>query len=537
MIAALASSISGLCLAGVIFLINQAIQTGMADAYTLTWQFLTLLAIYLATSILGAWLITLLSQLVVQNMRLTLSDKILKASFHKLEYQTKRLFTILTDDIKTVSNIVNKLPTILTDVATVVGCFAYMAMISWQLFGMFMIVFVVVLILYALPQHSYGERMRFARDHQSVLFGYFEGLIYGLKELTINKDFRDLYTNKIIKPVTEEQKNHQVVGKTIVEIFSRWGELMLLLGMGVILVVIKETGITNFEAMGQFLTVTLFTISPLLRITRTLPDITLLNIALEQIEKAGLDLEKEKVPTIESTSAQMFPVSPDKSLITLRDVTYSYFHADEEKFFKLGPINLEIQKGTITFIIGGNGSGKSTLAKVMCGLYPPESGEVFGYGKKVEPANVEYYRNQFNAIFSDFYLFEDVLHIPQAVIDERAEEYLKLLELDKRVRIENQKLTTTNLSTGQRKRLSLLLSYLEDKPIYLFDEWAAGLDPYYKRIFYHKLLPDLKARGKTVIAITHDETYFKSADTILMLKDGRLVESHLLHEQLAEFFS
>ena len=534
--AALSSALSGLSFVWVIRLINKAIDTEMADPLDLGWKFGVAITVYAGTSILGAYLITLLSQSVIQDMRMTLSEKILKASFHKLEYQSKRLFTILTDDINTISSIINKMPTFLTDFATILGCFGYMLIISWQLFGLFMVVFLIAFFLYRLPLNSYAERIRKARNHQNILFGYFEGLIYGLKELSINKKFRKLYTREIIFPLTEEQKMHQVVGKTTVEIFSRWGEIILLLGIGAILYIISQTGITTYDTLIEFILVTVFAISPLSRVTRIMPDRERINIAMEQIENAGLDLERDQVISLEEDNSKVFPKT-DSPIISLKDVTYSYFHADEEKFFTLGPINLDIKKGDITFLIGGNGSGKSTLAKVLCGLYPPETGEVYCYGKKIAPENVENFRDQFNTIFADFYLFKEVIHIDQSVIDEKAQEYLKLLELDKKVKIEDKKLTTTNLSTGQRKRLALLISYLEDKPIYLFDEWAAGLDPYYKKVFYKKLLPDLKANGKTVFAITHDESYFDCADTVLMLKDGQLLDQHLLHDQLIEFFN
>lgn len=535
-IAAVASFISGASLTAIIYLINEAIKTQMENSTMLIWKFSGVLVVYVVTSILGAYLITLLSQTVIQGMRLTISNKILKASFHKLEYQSKRLFTILTDDINTISAIIIKLPAIFTAFATVLGCFGYMLIISWPLFALFMVIFLLAFILYRLPLNSYAERMRKTRNHQNTLFGYFEGLIFGLKELSINKKFRSLYTKEIIEPLTELQKKDMVIGKTTVEIFSRWGEVILFLGIGGILLLIKETGITTYDVMVQFLTVTVFTIAPLSRMTRVLPDFKRINIALEQIDSAGLDLEKEKVVFLEQDNTKVFPTDEAHPIISLKNVTYSYYHAEEEKFFKLGPINLDIKKGQITFLIGGNGSGKSTLAKVLCGLYPPEDGEVYHFGKKVEPANVENFRDQFNAIFADFYLFDELIHISQEVIDEKADEYLRLLELDKKVEIKNRKLTTTNLSTGQRKRLALLVSYLEDKPIYLFDEWAAGLDPYYKKIFYKKLIPDLKARGKTVFAITHDESYFDCADEVIMLKEGQLLESHLLHDQLQEFF-
>lgn len=535
--AALSSAISGGAFVWIIKLINQAIDTQMADKTHLITYFLIAIGIYAATSIYGAYQIALLSQTVIKDMRITLSNKILQASFHKLEFQSKRLFTILTDDINTISAIINKMPTFLTDFATIIGCFVYMLIISWQLFSLFMVIFFIAFVLYRLPLNAYAERLRIARNHQNVLFGYFEGLIYGLKELSINKKFRSLYTKEIIEPLTEEQKMHQVIGKTTVEIFSRWGEIILLLGVGAILYIISQTGFTTYDVLMEFILVTVFSISPLSRVTRVLPDQQRINIALEQIESAGLDLDNDKTISLEEENSNVFPTSDTAPFISLKNVTYSYYQVDEDEIFTLGPVNLDIQKGSVTFLIGGNGSGKSTLAKILCGLYPPQQGELSCFGKKVDESNVENFRDQFNTIFADFYLFQEIIHIPQEVIDSKAAEYLKLLELDKKVQIVDKKLTTTSLSTGQRKRLALLVSYLEDKPIYLFDEWAAGLDPYYKKVFYKKLIPDLKAQGKTIFAITHDETYFDCADKIIMLKEGKLLDSQLLHDQLQEFFN
>ena len=89
--------------------------------------------------------------------------------------------------------------------------------------------------------------------------------------------------------------------------------------------------------------------------------------------------------------------------------------------------------------------------------------------------------------------------------------------------------STTRLSRGQRKRLALVTAYLEDRPIYLFDEWAADQDPLFRRVFYQRLLPELKRRGKTVVAVTHDDRYFDAADQLIKLEEGKVVKT-LRHE-------
>src|SRR5688500_3979755 len=189
----------------------------------------------------------------------------------------------------------------------------------------------------------------------------------------------------------------------------------------------------------------------------------------------------------------------------------------------LGSTDASLQPGEVVFIAGGNGSGKSTLAKIITGLYPPESGEIRLDGRVVNDTNRDEYRQLFSAVFSDFYLFDDLLGLEKPNLDAQARGYLEQLHLEHKVKVVDGKFSTTALSQGQRKRLALLTAYLEDRPIYLFDEWASDQDPMFKEIFYTRILPDLKACRKTVIAITHDDKYFDLADRLLKLDSGKLV--------------
>ena len=152
----------------------------------------------------------------------------------------------------------------------------------------------------------------------------------------------------------------------------------------------------------------------------------------------------------------------------------------------------------------------------------PEAGEIRLDGEPVTNQNRDAYRQLFSAVFADFFIFDNLLGLEGADLDSRARGYLEQLHLKHTVRVTNGTLSTTAVSQGQRKRLALLTAYLEDRPFYLFDEWASDQDPHFKNLFYTKLLPDLKARGKTVLVITHDDQYFDQADRVIKLDYGKL---------------
>jgi putative ATP-binding cassette transporter len=182
----------------------------------------------------------------------------------------------------------------------------------------------------------------------------------------------------------------------------------------------------------------------------------------------------------------------------------------------------------LVFIMGGNGRGKSTLAKLITGLYIPESGKFFLDDQPITYKNREWDRQHFSAIYSDFYLFERLVGMTNHDLDKQAAEYWREFHLENKVQVKDGVLLTTALSQGQRKRLALLTAYLEDRPIYLFDEWASDQDPFFRDIFYKQLLPELKRRGKTVFVISHDDRYFDIADRAIKLDYGKVEDYRLV---------
>ncbi|MDF5806426.1 ATP-binding cassette domain-containing protein [Pseudomonas aeruginosa] len=133
-------------------------------------------------------------------------------------------------------------------------------------------------------------------------------------------------------------------------------------------------------------------------------------------------------------------------------------------------------------MVGENGCGKTTLIKLLLGLYRPQSGEILLNGEPVSAETRDDYRQLFSTIFADYYLFDDLVQGKQASL-QNATQYLQRLEIAHKVSVMDGNFSTTDLSTGQRKRLALINAWLEERPVLVFDEWAADQDPAFRRVF------------------------------------------------------
>jgi putative pyoverdin transport system ATP-binding/permease protein len=262
----------------------------------------------------------------------------------------------------------------------------------------------------------------------------------------------------------------------------------------------------------------LYMMTPIWTLVGTVPTFMRGRVSLEKIKELGADLQ-----LLEASGGA--PMSPPvgQTEIELRGITYAYPRAPEEdRSFEFGPIDLSLSGGEIVFVTGGNGSGKSTLVKLLTGLYTPRSGEIRIGAEQVDEANRDWYREHFATVFADFHLFDRLYGLETKGREAEIEQLLRKLQISHKVRVQNGRFSTTALSSGQRRRLALLAAYLEDRPVYVFDEWAADQDPAYKAVFYEQVLPELKSRGKCVVVVTHDDRYFDCGDRVLALDGGRL---------------
>jgi putative ATP-binding cassette transporter len=523
-----AGIISGGCSTAIIAMINHILSVENPGSYQLIIAFAGLCLMTLLSSFLSGYLLIRLAQQSIIQMRMDLSKRILATSLRKLESTgSHRLLAALTDDVTTIMSAVSVSPMLIINLVIVLGCFGYMGFLSIKVLIVGIGFIVAAFLSYQLMMKFANKYLVSAREKQDKMYHHFNALTSGTKELKTNRKRRFSFIKEELEPTILGVYQSTVRGMTLYTFAGNWGQMLFLLFIGLVLFLGPYVSTLNFEiTVGYTLTI-LYMITPLITILNIMPNFGRANIALRKIDGLGLSLEDD-VPLEEPVEEKQF------QRLEFNQVTHQYYREKEELNFTLRIENLDISAGELIFLVGGNGSGKTTIAKLLTGLYLPDSGSVILNGEEVNEKNVDQYRQLFSVVFSDFYLFDNLLGMDNVKLEKEAQNYLELLQLDHKVKIQDGKLSTTKLSQGQRKRLALLTAYLEDRPIYVFDEWAADQDPVFKEIFYTKLLPDLQRRGKTIIVISHDDQYFYLAERVVKVDYGRIVSdtrTALLYEE------
>lgn len=462
-----------------------------------------------------------LSEVTLARLRLHLSRHFAEAPYRSIEARgSGRLLAVLTEDVNTVSEFFVTLPRFVMHGAVVLGCLGYLAWLSTQVFA-----FSLVVVLIGVLGHLQGARrarphLVRGREHEDRVYGHFRALFSGAKELKLNAARRREFLSDVLGTSVEQVRAEQTRGYGMHAASASWRIFLFYVVIGGVLFVLGDALGLEARVRSGYAIVFLYMMLPLHALVEASPEISRTRVALERINALGVadgsDAPAQK--TADALEGEAF-----RSL-RLSQVRYQHRHEGDDSLFELGPIELELRPGELVFLIGGNGSGKTTLAKLLTGLYEPSAGRVQLNDRPLEPGRLEGYRQLFSAVFADFHLFQTLLGLEGEALDARAQALLELLALGHKVTVTNGVFSSTELSRGQQKRLALVVATLEDRPVYVFDEWAADQDPAYKDVFYRRILPELKARGKSLFVITHDDRFFHLADRCLKLDSGTLRE-------------
>ncbi len=512
---------SGLINTAMLALINSSLH-GAQSTRGVLWSFIAFCVALPVVRFISEVLQVQLSTGALFDQRIRLSRRILDAPLRKLEeVGPHRLLVALTEDIATISGALTTLPLLCMHAAIVVGCLIYLGWLSeWMLLGVFGFMILAVLTYqFAMTRAQYYFKK--SRESWDLLFKDFRALTEGTKELKLHRARREAFLSTVLSVNAQTLRRHNIYANAIYNGARSWGQVLIFVFIGLLLFVLPGFSAISLQTRMSYTLIILYLMTPVEVILNSVPLLGRAKIAVQKVEDLGL-LLPSNVDSIHEKPRR--EVESKWQTLELTGVTHTYYRESEDDNFVLGPIDLSFNRGELVFLTGGNGSGKTTFAKLLTGLYMPESGEIRLDKDVVTDETRDDYRQNFSVVFSDFYLFETLLGLESNATDDRAQDYLQQLHLNHKVSVENGTFSTTSLSSGQRKRLALLTAYLEDRPFYVFDEWASDQDPVFKKIFYHQLLPELKSRNKTILVISHDEAYYHIADRVVKLNYG-VVES------------
>lgn len=520
--AVLVSIISGVSSTGLIAMVHHIWEGELFGSMPWAWTFMGVIILAVGSGVIGQVMVLDLAFRAVVDLRMELSGRILATPLrHIEELGAPRLYATLTEDVNTLARVLPAIPRVIIDLTTLVAGVAYMAWLSWKAFIIVVIFGVVGVLVHKVFLHRAMTHLREGRDVFDGVFHSFRALHDGVKQLKLNRQRRTTFMRDEMKSGLERLRVVALAGRTLLIGAESTTRLLFFVVLGVLVFIVPAIthADSNPEALTKltgYIIMSVYLYRPMGTLMAVVPEMGNALVALQKIEDIGL-APQSRVESVEDSTDPL-----EWETLELVGGKFSFTRGDDDREFTVGPIDLTFHPGEILFVIGGNGSGKTTLAKVLTSLYPLDEGELRLDGTVINEDNKERFRELFSVVFFDFHLFPNLMGTGAGDLDEQAGVYLRELRLAEKVSVEDGRLSTVELSQGQRRRLALLGAYLEDRPFYVFDEWAADQDPEFREVFYSKILPDLKRRGKTVFVITHDDRYLRYADRCLKLKDGQV---------------
>ncbi|WP_460115339.1 cyclic peptide export ABC transporter [Pseudomonas sp. H2_D02] len=512
--------LGGLSITALLATINDALNADAVPTPQVLMTFAGLCVAALLTSILSDIGTNHVGQNIIASLRKSLGQKVLLAPIEQIErFRSHRLIPILTHDVNTVSSFAFSFAPLAIAFTVTLGCLGYLAYLSLPMFALLLVALVIGTVIQYVARARGIRGFEAAREAEDALQKHYSAIAAGAKELRIHRPRRQRMFSQRIEATAEQICDTNIRAVNTFVVAKTFGSMLFFVVIGLVLALQSLWLGTDKAVLSGFVLVLLYMKGPLEYLVMTLPVISRANIAFKRIAELAEQFSSPEPHLL--LNDKSVPKSTIQQL-ELRDVHYAFPAVDGSQAFALGPVNLSIAQGDIVFIVGENGGGKTTLIKLLLGLYAPQGGEILLDGKPVSAAGRDDYRQLFTTIFADYYLFDELVQGDQQVPGD-ANRYLDRLEIGHKVCIRDGAFSTTDLSTGQRKRLALLNAWLEERPVLVFDEWAADQDPVFRRVFYTELLPELKALGKTIIVISHDDRYFDIADQLVRMQAGRVV--------------
>ncbi|MEM7585924.1 MAG: cyclic peptide export ABC transporter [Acidobacteriota bacterium] len=476
---------------------------------------------------------------IIHRARARISARMRRSELRHFEEVDKtKLFGVLASDTQMLTESAKTVIGSLSAIILLVFGLVYIAYLSMSAFWTLAGVLGVGVLWFLASERRVSQQFREMREVEDDYFSLLRQAADGFPELRINRQRRDDYYDNYLDATAQDARKRKVNVAYLGNTNRVFASSFLYIILAVIIFILPAFVEQGEDETLQIVSVILFLIGPIGEIVVAVPHLARAENIIKRLRNIESMLVNgaEGSATIEDEQQADEAGAEDTSnggagsdgvargfqSIGCEGLEFSYVDATGRPTFTVGPVDFELERGEVVFLVGGNGTGKTTLLKLLCGLYQPTEGTLMINGEQIYRSDLPRYRANFSIILQDYHLFDRLYGLPDFDM-RRVEELRRELLLEPVVDVSpDGRFSTLKLSTGQKKRLALLVSELEDRPILLFDEWAADQDPEHRRYFYNEYLPSLAARGKTVLAATHDDQYFGAADRVLRVSDGKL---------------
>ena len=517
------SGLGGISTAAILGAINSGLQNGS----TLWAATLFIVALFLFIKTQSYVTITTTAEIeaIIHKVRIRLMDQIRHSELLSIEdIGRARIVAAITSDTAVLTQASNMLAFTVQGAVLIVFVAIYVAFLSVAaILTTIVVVSIAAVIFHQKNRRLVSEKQR-AAAWERRLFDRLIDFLDGFKEVRLNSArSADLFADAVDVSRTAANIKINTQAETFRMIVTSQISMYVLLG-AVVFVAPQFSDTLGGAALTKTTTALMFIVGACFGLVQSIPILLNANASADRL----VQLEN----TLRATAAQPREIPTVKHFdkIEMRNISFRYVDKFSEAAFKIGPIDFTLQPGELVFITGGNGSGKSTFLRVLSGLYPADSGEIILNGRHIDNSTRDEYRALMSAIFFDYHLFRRLYGVPDPDPGE-VNRLLGLFRLSEKTGLVEGEFRTLELSGGQRRRLALIVSLLEKRPILLLDEWTAEQDPEFRRKFYDELLPDLMKAGATVVVITHDDRYLDELDLParrIRMDEGKIIEQRTI---------
>jgi len=520
------SALGGISTAAILAAINSGIQsTGEGHKIGL-WAatlFLVSLFLYIKTQFYVTITATAEIEAIIHKIRLRVMDIVRRSELLAMESIGRaRIVSAITSDTAVLTQASNTLCFTVQGVVLLFFVGFYVAYLSFAALAMAILVVAGAAIIFLVKNRHLIADKREAAEWERRLFDRLTDFLDGFKEVRLNRARSDdLFDDAV--DVSRAAANIKIrsQAETFKLIVTSQVSMYVLLG-AVVFVAPQFSETLGGQALAKTTTALMFVIGACFGLVQSIPIILIANAAADRIAQ----LESALRANVAVPDVRDIIIPKHFETIELHDIVFRYVDKFSDVSFQIGPLDFTLGAGELVFITGGNGSGKSTFLRVLAGLYPPDSGEIKLDGMRITDNSRDAYRALMSAIFFDNHLFQKLYGIPEAEFGE-IDRLLVQFRLADKTSLSHGEFRTLELSGGQRRRLALIVSLLEKRPILLLDEWTAEQDPEFRQKFYGEILPAMKKAGLTIVVITHDDRYvdeFKLPARKIRMEEGRIVE-------------